>query len=125
MPATPRTSRPTDLYAGNLLFSENAISPGGLQLSGQEFSAMEENRWSLEYIDAAYVQPIVEAMDDDGSGFISVQEASKFALARPKELRYDLSFVVVSFLTKKYLVYCIGWHIGQPVRPFFLGKRPP
>lgn len=46
--------------------------------------------WVLEYIDVAYVQPIVEAIDEDGSGFISVQEANTFALARPEGMRYVL-----------------------------------
>lgn len=43
----------------------------------------EAELWALKHIDVAHVQPIVEAMDEDGSGFISVKEANKFALSRP------------------------------------------
>jgi hypothetical protein len=43
------------------------------------------NGWLLEYIDVSHVRPIVEAMDADGSGFISVKEINQFARARPKE----------------------------------------
>ena len=43
----------------------------------------DQDSWFLKYIDVPYVRPIVEAMDEDGSGFISVKEANKFALSRP------------------------------------------
>lgn len=51
-------------------------------------SNTEDSEWVLEYIDVAYVQPIVEAMDEDGSGFISVKEANSFGLSRdrPKDM---------------------------------------
>lgn len=49
--------------------------------------AEDPNGWLLEYIDVAHVRPIVEAMDADGSGFISVKEINTFARARPKEWR--------------------------------------
>jgi hypothetical protein len=49
----------------------------------------DDSAWVLEYMDVAYVQPIVEAMDEDGSGFISVKEANSFALSRdrPKDMK--------------------------------------
>uniref|UniRef100_A0A8H7XPD5 EF-hand domain-containing protein n=1 Tax=Psilocybe cubensis TaxID=181762 RepID=A0A8H7XPD5_PSICU len=58
--------------------------------------------WVLEYIDAAYVKPIVEAMDEDGSGFISVQEANRFALARPAGMS----------LLHWMAYWAAGWHIN-------------
>ena len=57
------------------------------QPSALDVPDKESDEWVLDYIDVAYVQPIVEAMDEDGSGFISVKEANSFALARPKGLR--------------------------------------
>lgn len=39
--------------------------------------------WLLKYIDVTHVHPIIEAIDEDGSGFISVKEANNFALSRP------------------------------------------
>ncbi|KAJ7694315.1 hypothetical protein B0H14DRAFT_3660348 [Mycena olivaceomarginata] len=44
----------------------------------------EDDRWALSYINAVHLQPILEAVDDDGSGFVSVTEANNFALKRPK-----------------------------------------
>lgn len=49
--------------------------------------AEDPNTWLLEYIDVSHVRPIVEAMDADGSGFISVKEINSFARARPKNWR--------------------------------------
>lgn len=66
---------------------EAAAGPNPNMLNVAMNSDKESDEWVLEYIDVAYVQPIVEAMDEDGSGFISVQEANKFALARPKGMR--------------------------------------
>ncbi|KAF9471040.1 hypothetical protein BDN70DRAFT_998755 [Pholiota conissans] len=65
-------------------------------------SAQDDSEWVLEYIDVAYVQPIVEAMDEDGSGFISVKEANNFALARPKDLS----------LLHWIAYWAAGWHLN-------------
>ncbi|KAJ2935948.1 hypothetical protein H1R20_g1144, partial [Candolleomyces eurysporus] len=43
-----------------------------------------DDEWALEYIDVVHLDPIVEAIDDDFSGFISIHEANRFAVARPK-----------------------------------------
>lgn len=51
-----------------------------------------EDLWVLDCINVAHVQPIVEALDEDGSGFISVKEANQFAGSRPKGWRYDNLF---------------------------------
>lgn len=50
--------------------------------------AEDPNAWLLEYIDAAHVRPIVEAMDADGSGFISVKEINMFGRSKPNAWRY-------------------------------------
>ena len=42
-----------------------------------------DDGWALEYINAAYVQSILEAVDDDGTGFISVKEVNTFVEERP------------------------------------------
>ena len=61
--------------------------------SGFATEATDSDNWVLEYIDVAYLRPIVEAMDEDASGFISVREANSFALARPPGLRLALNLV--------------------------------
>ncbi|EAU90989.2 hypothetical protein CC1G_02376 [Coprinopsis cinerea okayama7 len=43
----------------------------------------QDDRWALAYINAAYVQPILEAVDDDGTGFVSVMEVNTFVESRP------------------------------------------
>jgi hypothetical protein len=42
-----------------------------------------DDGWALEYINAAYVQSILEAVDDDGTGFISIKEVNTFVEERP------------------------------------------
>lgn len=44
----------------------------------------ENDKWALAYINAAYVQPILEAVDDDGTGFVSVKEVNTFVASRPE-----------------------------------------
>ena len=46
-----------------------------------------EDQWALKYINVSHVQPVIEAIDEDGSGFISVKEANNFAISRPKDWR--------------------------------------
>lgn len=48
----------------------------------------QDDRWALAYINAAYVQPILEAVDDDGTGFVSVKEVNTFVADRPDGWRY-------------------------------------
>ncbi|TBU25684.1 hypothetical protein BD311DRAFT_492317 [Dichomitus squalens] len=61
----------------------------------------EEDEWSMEYIHITRVQPIIEAFDDDGSGFITVQEVNAFTTARPKNwsLLHWLAYWAVGFQT--------------------------
>lgn len=42
------------------------------------------DHWTLDYLDIAHLQPILEAIDDDGTEFISIKEANTFAVQRPK-----------------------------------------
>ena len=42
-----------------------------------------DDHWALAYINLLRVQPIVEAFDDDASGFISIKEANNFSSTRP------------------------------------------
>ncbi|KAF8970853.1 hypothetical protein BDZ97DRAFT_1789054 [Flammula alnicola] len=78
----------------------------------------DSDEWVLEYIDVAFVQPIVEAMDEDGSGFISVKEANNFALARPKGLSllhwiaYWAAGWFLLSLPSSLLTFLQGWHIN-------------
>lgn len=43
--------------------------------------------WAIKYIDVMWVQPILEAFDDDASGFITVSEVNHFTSSRPVDWR--------------------------------------
>jgi hypothetical protein len=43
--------------------------------------------WAIKYIDVMWVQPILEAFDDDASGFITISEVNRFTSSRPVDWR--------------------------------------
>ncbi|KAG8814728.1 hypothetical protein FRC19_001553, partial [Serendipita sp. 401] len=45
----------------------------------------EDDSWTLQYINLVRVPAILEAFDDDGSGFINVVEVNDFTSSRPKD----------------------------------------
>ncbi len=47
-----------------------------------------DDSWALAYIDIAHVQPIMETVDDDGTGFISIKEVNTFVTSRPPDWTY-------------------------------------
>ena len=42
-----------------------------------------EDMWALEYITMDKIQPLIEALDDDGSSFVRVNEVNEFTSSRP------------------------------------------
>ncbi|KAI4527948.1 hypothetical protein K525DRAFT_282684 [Schizophyllum commune Loenen D] len=44
----------------------------------------DAERWAVEAFTMLTVQPITESLDDDGTGFITTQEANEFASSRPE-----------------------------------------
>ena len=46
-----------------------------------------EDQWALEYITVLRVQPLIEALDDDVSSFVTVSEVNAFTTARPPNWR--------------------------------------
>ncbi|KAJ7090797.1 hypothetical protein B0H15DRAFT_836939 [Mycena belliarum] len=61
---------------------------------------VEDDRWALSYINVAHLQPILEAVDDDGTGFVSIKEANIFAVSRPA------GWSLLSWLG----FWAAGWH---------------
>ncbi|KAF8259842.1 hypothetical protein EI94DRAFT_1812645 [Lactarius quietus] len=43
--------------------------------------------WAIKFIDATRLQPILEAFDDDASGFITISEMNRFSSSRPRDWR--------------------------------------
>ena len=46
-----------------------------------------EDSWALEYINIRLVHPLIEAIDDDGSSFVTVNELNNFTSSRPEKWR--------------------------------------
>lgn len=44
--------------------------------------------WALKYIDTAWLKPIMEAFDDDSSGYITIAELNSFTDAKPESLAW-------------------------------------
>lgn len=61
-----------------------------------------DDRWALAYINAAYVQPILEAVDDDGTGYISIKEVNTFVEERPTGWS----------LPEWFAYWAVGWQIS-------------
>ncbi|KAJ7657340.1 hypothetical protein DFH06DRAFT_991084, partial [Mycena polygramma] len=75
-------------------------SPAFAQLELPGGAKIEDDRWALAYITVARLQAILEAVDDDGTGFVSIKEANDFALSRPEGWSL-LSWVAF---------WAAGWH---------------
>ncbi|TFK63874.1 hypothetical protein BDN72DRAFT_802855 [Pluteus cervinus] len=61
-----------------------------------------DNRWALAYVNVAHVQPILEAIDDDGSGFVSIREVNTFVTSHPLDWT----------LLQRLAFWAAGWHIS-------------
>ena len=61
---------------------------------GDDFKSRvaDEDEWALEWINITRLQAIVEAFDDDASGFITVEEVNHFTTSRPEEWRCVRTF---------------------------------
>jgi hypothetical protein len=78
----------------------------------------EDDSWVLAYITVMRMQPILEAVDDDGSGFVSIKEANDFARLRPTGWRCVSSFtfpthanLVLFGLPAWVAFWAAGWHM--------------
>ncbi|KAJ6579585.1 hypothetical protein DFH09DRAFT_1246123 [Mycena vulgaris] len=60
----------------------------------------KDDRWALKYVNVTHVQAILEAVDDDGTGFVSIKEANDFAVSRPKGWS----------LLRWVALWAAGWH---------------
>jgi hypothetical protein len=52
----------------------------------------------MTYFDVSYIQPIVEVIDDDGTGFVCIREVNRFIDSKPE----GWSYVSSSFLGRFY-----------------------
>jgi hypothetical protein len=67
--------------------------------------------WAFEYISAKYLQPIMEAFDDDGSGYVTYQEVNEFVEAKPDTLKWRFVNTLANYTYELIIqptIYLIG-----------------
>jgi hypothetical protein len=76
--------------------------------------AQHPDAWAIKFIDVMRLQPILEAFDDDASGFITIEEMNRFTSSRPIDWR-SVSPHNQMIIILRDSVYLIGWLSGQLV----------
>jgi hypothetical protein len=60
-------------------------------ISGMNVASINSSRnldvWAIKFIDVSRLQPVLEAFDDDASGFITISEMNRFTSSRPADWR--------------------------------------
>ena len=46
-------------------------------------NSSDPDAWAIKFVDVMWVRPILEAFDDDASGFITIAEVNTFTSSRP------------------------------------------
>lgn len=54
--------------------------------------------WTLKYIDTTWLQSIMEAFDDDASGYVTVVELNRFTDAKPESLKWSCVAAILSIV---------------------------
>ena len=67
-------------------YKERAESAAMSSYSPHASGSQPSDDWAFEFINAKYLQPIMEAFDDDGSGYVTYQEVNEFVEERPSSL---------------------------------------
>ena len=80
-------------------FREKAMNP---DMTSQD----RLDDWALQYIDLNWLNPIMDAFDDDGTGFITIGEINRFTDDMPESLQWSL---------QHWIAY---WAVGQYFVPF-------
>ena len=55
-----------------------------------------ENAWTIGFLSRSHLSPLMEAVDSDCSGHVTIKEINDFTSSRPREWRYIHSFLFVS-----------------------------
>ncbi|KAH8835670.1 hypothetical protein DL96DRAFT_1702640 [Flagelloscypha sp. PMI_526] len=81
-------------------FTDRLAKQSATQENSATDASQKRDRWALSYINVAHVQAIQENVDDDVTGFITIQEVNNFVSDRPKgwSLPYWLAY------------WAVGWH---------------
>ena len=61
------------------------------KITGESGSLKGPDSWTLGYINIGRARSILEAFDDDASGYVTVSEVNNLTRLRPRDWRYGLS----------------------------------
>lgn len=76
----------------------------------------DSDEWALEFLGVPWLEAIMEAFDDDASGYVTIAEVNKLMDLRPVSLswRCVLELIPPHFcLTRHLPVYHTGLHTGR------------
>jgi hypothetical protein len=77
-----------DHYIEKLIAEAEGLAKGVPSVGDSSISnSRNPNAWAIKFIEVARLQPILEAFDDDASGFITISEMNRFTSSRPKDWR--------------------------------------
>ena len=65
-----------------------AEAEGVAGMTSSIHSSRNPDAWAIKFIDVTRLQPILEAFDDDASGFITISEMNRFTISRPADWRF-------------------------------------
>lgn len=74
-------------------------------------SLVGSDNWAIKYINIGRAQNILEAFDDDTSGFVTTNEVNNFTRSRPAGWRCSLSlkYTILSIDLGRSLPHWIAW----------------
>ncbi|KAJ3543517.1 hypothetical protein NM688_g5844 [Phlebia brevispora] len=67
--------------------------------------AQHTDEWAFQYINVSYLQPIMEAFDDDGSGYVTISEVNRLVDALPPSINWSLPHWIA--------YWAIGWQLSS------------
>lgn len=111
---TSSSSRPNSPALGTPISSLPRI-----QVEAPTPAILASDEWTLRYINIVRIQPLIEAFDDDASGFITVREANQFTRMRLPDWR----FVFNTFHVLQLRSCCI-LSVPQWIAYWAAGKSP-
>ncbi|KAK0215121.1 hypothetical protein IW262DRAFT_1278423, partial [Armillaria fumosa] len=100
--APTRSSSPTSMLSPPFFEMgspiKSPISPGHFSLRGKT------DQWTLAYLNISHLQPILEAVDDDATGFITIKEINTFTNVKSRPQDWTLP---------QWIAYWAkGWHVS-------------
>ncbi|PBK70525.1 hypothetical protein ARMSODRAFT_1035308 [Armillaria solidipes] len=108
--APTRSSSPISMMPPITYETGNPIN----SLITRDFSLKSKSdQWTLAYLNIAHLQPILEAVDDDASGFITIKEINTFTNIKSTPPFIKSTALTDSFRLPQWIAYWAkGWHVS-------------